>query len=129
MRSKRYEDAGISKSRYLELMNIAMQYDEMLEREAKLRRGEFDRTARGNGGWSKPDPTGNAAIFIASMSKADKIRAIEDSARAAGPGIYLELMRNVTQGTKYEDMPVPCGRAQFYAARRRFFIELDGRIA
>lgn len=129
MRSKRYEEAGISKSRYLELMNIAMQYDEMLEHEARLRRGEIDRPTKGNSCWSRPDPTGNTAMMLARLSKADKIRAVEDSARAAGPGIYIELMRNVTRGVKYEDMPVPCGRAQFYAARRRFFIELDARIA
>lgn len=125
---KRYEDAGISKFRYLELKNIARQYDQMRREEAKLRHGETDRKEGGNQTWRQPDPTGNAAIGIAMKSNARKIKAIEDSARAAGPEIYRWLMRCVTRGETFEKMGPPCGRAQFYAARRRFFIELDARL-
>ena len=105
-----------------------MQYDAMIEGEKKLRRGEIERAEGGNQTWRQPDPTGNAAIGIAMKSNAGRIKAIEDATRAAGPGIYRWLLIAVTTGKKYEDMDVPCGRAQFYAARRRFFVELDARI-
>lgn len=126
-RIRRYEAAGISKERYLELKYLARQYDAMRRQEAKLRRGEIDRTAD-SGAWRQSDPTGNAAIGIAMRSRADKIRAIEDAARAAAPGMYAEMMRCVTRGETWERLHPPCGRGQFYAARRRFFIELDARI-
>ena len=100
----------------------------MRAEERKLRRGEIDRTEQGNGVWRQSDPTGNAAIGVAMKSKAHKIRAIEESARAAGPGIYAPLMKCVTRGETFEELDPPCGRAQFYAARRRFYIELDARI-
>lgn len=51
--------------------------------------------------------------------------AIEEAARRAGAGLQRCIIRNVTEGVLYEEMPVPCGRRQFYAARRRFFAELD----
>lgn len=100
----------------------------MVREEKKLRRGEIDRAEGGNAQWRQPDPTGNAAIGIAMKSNAGRIKAIEDAARAAGPEIYRWLMRCVTRGETFEKLGPPCGRAQFYAARRRFFVELDARI-
>ena len=100
----------------------------MRREEAKLRRGEIDRTDAGNKTWRQPDPTGNAAIGIAMKSKADKIRAIEEAARVAAPEFCTQLMRCVTRGETWEKIGPPCGRAQFYAARRVFFVELDTRI-
>ena len=129
-RTKRYEEMGISEFRYRELKNIALQYDEMVENEKRLRRGEVDRKGKGNVAWKKPDPTGNTAISIAVRSNAEKIRAIEEAARAAGPGMYRSIMRNVTQGERYSTMvpKPPCGQPQFYRARQLFFVELDRRL-
>lgn len=127
-RIKRYEDAGIDRNRYLELKYIARQYDSMVKAEAKLRNGEIDRKEGGNRAWRQSDPTGNAAVRIAMASKADRIRAIEESAKAAGEGIVRELMLHVTRGIQYDKLNPPCGRAQFYRARRRFYIELDKRV-
>ena len=100
----------------------------MVRAEKKLRRGEVDRQNSGNQTWKQPDPTGNAAICIAMKSQAHKIKAIEEAARAAGPEIYTWLLRCVTRGEVWEKLGPPCGRAQFYAARRRFYAELDARI-
>ena len=125
---KRYEGAGISKNRFLELKYIAMQYDAMVKAEKALRRGEVDRQGSGNQTWRQSDPTGNAAIGIAMRSNAHRIRAIEEAVTAAGPGIYTWLLRNVTRGETYEKLGPPCGRVQFYAARRRFYMELDTRL-
>lgn len=127
-RIKRYESAGIDKNRYLELKYLARQYDSMRKREAKLRSGEVDRRESGHIVWRQSDPTGNAAVCIAAASMAGKIRAIEEAAHAAGAGIYRELMLNVTRGMNYEVLNPPCGRAQFYRARRMFFVELDRRV-
>ena len=129
-RTKRYEEMGIPEYRYHELKNIALQYDTMVEAEKKLRRGEVDRAGKGNAAWKKPDPTGNAAIGIVVRSKAEKIRAIEEAAKVAGPGMYRFIMRNVTKGERYDMMTPkpPCGRGQFYNARRLFFVELDRRL-
>lgn len=40
-------------------------------------------------------------------------------------GLITPLLRNVTQGTPYEYMPVPSGRRQFYNLRHKFFCILD----
>ena len=125
---KRYEDAGINKNRYLELKYIARQYDAMVRDEKKLRRGEVDRTEGGNQIWKQQDPTGNGAISIAMKSNMHRIKAIEAAAQAAGPEIYKHLLRCVTRGETFERLGPPCGRAQFYAARRKFYIELDTRL-
>lgn len=106
-----------------------MQYDSMRREEAKLRRGEVDRKTGGNQTWKKPDPTGNAAISIAMKSNANRIKAIEDAAHAAGDEIYPWLMKCVTRGETWERLGPPCGRAQFYRARRLFYLELDARLA
>lgn len=132
VRMKRYEQAGISRERYMELKYLARQYDSMKRWEAKLRRGEIDRAEGGNRAWRQSDPTGNAAVGIAVKSKADKIRAIEDAARVATagmPGMYKLLMRNVTKGEEERVLQPCCGHAQFCALRRRFYVELDRRIA
>ena len=101
----------------------------MVREEKKLRRGEIDRTGSGNQTWRQPDPTGNAAIGIAMKSNAGRIRAIEEAAQAAGPGIYVYLLRCVTRGGTFEELGPPCGRAQFYTARQRFYVELDARLS
>ena len=122
-RVKRYESAGISKNRYLELKSIARQYDELHEKAAKLKRGELDRAGRLGG-----DPTGETAIDRTMRDPERKIRAIEEAARSAGADLYPWLMRCVTRGEKHEHMHPPIGRAQFYQLRRLFFLELDKRL-
>lgn len=128
VRAKWYEKHGISQQRYIQLKAFAMRYDELREREAALRRGEFDRREQKNKTWRKKDPTGNTAIGNVMRSCQKQINAIEDSAGIAAPDLYEYLMKNVTRGVKYEDMRVPTGRRQFYAARRRFYLELDQRV-
>ena len=127
-RTKRFETEGIDKNRYQELKYIARQYDAMRKREIKFRNGEMDRTGTGVKEWRQSDPTGNTAISFAMFSLSKKIRAIEESARIAGGGIYKELLLHVSRGIPFEKLYPPCGRAQFYRARRLFYIELDKRV-
>lgn len=100
-RFKRYEATGISRYRYLELKSLARQYDEL---RCGRKRADADACAL------------------------KKICAIEDAARAAGGDIYAWLMRCVTRGETWEKMNPPCGRSQFYKARRLFYIELNKRL-
>lgn len=127
-RVKRYEKYGISKNRFLQLKYLARQFDEMREYEGRLRRDEIDRVQPANTAWHAKDPTGNKAIRLATLSYADKIRAIEEAARAAAPGMERALLRCVTRGESWERIGPPCGRDQFYAMRRMFFVELDRRV-
>lgn len=128
-RVKRYEQYGISKNRFLQLKYIARQYDEMRAWEERLRRDEIDRVPPRNATWHTKDPTGNRAVRLATLSYADKIRAIEDSAHAVAPGMERALLRCVTRGEGWDKIGPPCGRDQFYAMRRAFFVELDKRVS
>ena len=124
-----YEKHGMTEGRIRELEGIALQYDDLREAERKLRAGEIDQPQRGNVIWKKKDPTGNMAAMRADKSNAPRIRAIEESARAAGGGLWREVLRNATcRGETWEKINPPIGRRQFYALRRRFFIELDKRV-
>ncbi|MDR2889238.1 MAG: hypothetical protein LBV33_05295 [Lachnospiraceae bacterium] len=54
-------------------------------------------------------------------SRTHEMELIEETALAANDAIYRYILKNVTQGIKYEHMDVPCGRRQFYEARKLFF--------
>lgn len=127
-RTKRYEDAGISRDRYMELKFIARQYDAMRRAEERIQRGEYDRKPSKNGKWRQSDPTGNEAVSRIERSFAPRIRAIEEAAKEAGADLWRFVLRSVARGETYERMGPPCGRRQFYQMRRRFFIELDSRV-
>lgn len=54
--------------------------------------------------------------------------AIQAAAKAADEALAPYLLRHAARGTTYEQLSPPCGINQFYAARRRFFAELDRRV-
>lgn len=123
-----YEKRGITRGRYLELKGIASQYDWMRTQERKLRLGEIDREEGGNRTWRQKDPTGNAAILLATKSYVPRIQAIEEAAKAVDAFLWKYILRCVTRGESWEKMQPPCGRRQFYSKRRLFFAELDKRV-
>ena len=59
----------------------------------------------------------------------NKAAAVEMAAEAASPALAKYIVRNVTEKTRYEEMPVPAGVNQFFRARRQFFVFLDELIA
>lgn len=61
--------------------------------------------------------------------KLKRAAAIEAAAEAADNALAPFILRNVTERRRYEEMPVPSGINQFFRARRRFFVELDRRVA
>lgn len=88
---------NIGKYRYRELKYFCLQYPEWVS-----------EAARGN--------------YINATNKL----MIEQAAREADPALAAYIVRNVTTGMPYEHLGiVPCGRRQFYQARRKFFYLLS----
>ena len=127
---KRLSEAGIGPARLGELKNICRQYRAMKRTLENARHGIVDRR-RASGAWRRPDPTGNAAINIAAMPEARRVRLIEQSAAAvAEPVVASAILKSVTEDVPYDKQwnRPPCGRRQFYVLVQLFFIELDGRL-
>lgn len=53
------------------------------------------------------------------------VELIEQTAIEADSELYQFIIKNVTEGIPWEYMEVPCGRRQFYEARRTFFVLLS----
>lgn len=107
-------------------MWFARGYDEYKAADRRWRNGEYDRIAIGNAhGKNHSDPTANEALRRTASPSAWKIAAIEQAALLVAPGFGKELLKNVTGDMTWEVIQPPCGRAQFYAARREFFIALS----
>lgn len=75
-----------------------------------------DGMPRGN---KTGDQTANKAIKIDKLKRENEL--IEQAAIETDSCIYKFIIKNVTDGTPYEYMRVPCGRRQFYEKRRLFF--------
>ena len=125
VRANWYEKHGISKRLYQELMWFARGYSEYKAEDRRWRNGEYDRAASGkSAGCGHSDPTVNEAVRRVSSPSAWKVAAIEQAAIIAAPGFCKEILKNVTGDMTWEVIQPPCGRAQFYAARRKFFLAL-----
>lgn len=99
MRNYKPDGYGLTRHRYTELSSFCLQYDDFVRRAGA-------------------DP---AALHNRELIDA----AIAD---ACGPDAGLrDYLRNAVRwGLAYEKLgQVPCGRAQFYTLRRRFFWILD----
>lgn len=94
-RGVKIKEYGISREKYAELKYFCMQYHEK-KREA----------LNGN-----------------TLRQKD-VEQIEQTALETDPSLYPYILRSVTEGIPYEYMDVPCGRKQFYEARRIYFILL-----
>ena len=122
--------AGITPGRYQELRGICRQYGEMKRALRRMRAGIVDRP-RGRGAWHRPDPTAAEAVSLAGHPYAQRVKLIERcAATVAEPAVAKAILKNVSEGTEYDRLypPPPCGRAQFYQARQRFYVELDKRL-
>lgn len=114
----------ISEYRYRELLNFCRQYGEKKQKlaaERGLSAITYSGMPHGSG---TGDPTAEKA------ERAQKwiqdIELIEEVAKEVDPTIYQSLIANVTnEHTPFEFLSVPCGRRQFYEARRKFFYLLD----
>lgn len=112
----------ISEYAYKELQYFCMQYIEkkkMIEEEYGPRGVRMKLTPRGNG---ISDPTFEAADRI--MKIKNDVEMIEDAARETDDILYKYIIKNVSEGTPFEVLEVPCGRRQFYDKRKIFFNKL-----
>ncbi len=125
VRANWYEERGISKARYCELMWFTRQYDDYKAEERRWRNGEYDRIASGGGaGRGHSDPTAGEAMRLTSSPWAWKIAVIEQAAVLAAPEFCNDLLKNVVRDMTWEYICPPTGRKPFYEARKRFFLEL-----
>lgn len=118
---------NIDRNRYRELYYFCKQYRQYKKQLGAIRGGfntsMGDGMPRAQGGHS--DPTAMRAQKAELLQS--KIDRIERACHQAGDElcIYAALMANVTDDIRYEDMDVPCGRRQFYEARRKVFWLLE----
>lgn len=118
------EKYNISKERYRELKYFCMQYD---EKKAIIDYGIKSVTNDGmpHGNFSISSPVEKQAMKNELAQK--DISLIENTINETVQGEQMRkcLLNAVTTGTTYEYMDVPCGRRQFYEARRKFFYLLS----
>ena len=121
------DDYGISRELYNELRWFCRSYQRKRAAALSIEGGfnnlRHDGMPRGSG---IKDPTGTSGDR-AMRIRAD-VEAIEQAAIEADSGIYREILRNVTEGVRFEELAVPCGGQYFYKARRRFFWCLARRL-
>ena len=110
-------------------MWFARRYKEFKAMERRWRNDEYDRAKTGNtAGRGYSDPTASEAVRLTTNPFSWKIAAINHAAIAADAALSPYILKNVTTDMRYENMPVPCGRNQFFAARRRFFEQLHNYL-
>jgi predicted RNA-binding Zn-ribbon protein involved in translation (DUF1610 family) len=118
----------IDKDRYRELLYICRQYRKDRERLANIRAGAEWKAGERVRGSGISDTTAQRAARAADSWYLRRTHAIEQAAIAADATLCEYILRHATEGARYEDMCPPCGRAQFYRARRAFYWELDQRL-
>nr|DAV24921.1 MAG TPA: hypothetical protein [Bacteriophage sp.] len=115
----------IDKHRHYELKHFCLQYPEWKRVYAefenpKISSSTFERIPTTN---VPGDPTAKRATLRAHY--AEKIRLIEETARATDRYLYDYIMKGVTEGVSYtylkSRLGMPCGKDMYYDRYRRFF--------
>lgn len=113
---------NISEYAYKELQYFCMQYGEkkkMIEEGYGPSGIRMKLTPKGSG---VSDPTFETADRIIKIK--NDIEMIENAAKETDGILYKYIIRNVSEGTPFEVLEVPCGRRQFYDKRKIFFNKL-----
>jgi len=120
-RPLKLENYGISKELYNELRWFCLQYPAKVKRLNTLRNGFNDfRLSDVPQGTDVSKPTEKRALRALRIR--EDIEAIEQAAIMVDAELYQYILRNVTEGVRFEELDVPCGRRQFFEARRVFFM-------
>ena len=117
------DEYNIDRALYHELRYRCLRYPQMVAELEEIRGGfnavgepvPVEQHALG-------DPTSKRAIKA--LKLADDVREIEQAAAEADTQLYPFIMANVTQKATFEDLRPPCGRRQFFEARRKFYYNL-----
>ena len=125
-----WQQIGISKDRYQELLHYCRQYPEWKTEANSLlgiRAVKMDGQPHGSG---KSDPVAMAAERRDRLLT--KIKMVDDCAREIGGGEwYAAIIQNVCMGQPYSKIDItlmPTSHRPDYFARRREFFELLNRI-
>lgn len=128
LRDMTWDDYGISRDRYKELKAFCLQYDEKKE---KIRYGLSSSKSGGTPGGNYPGSPTEAQAISNAMNERD-CRMIEEAARKAGPDIWEQLLKSVTQNLSYEFIEydgehgrIAVCRTDFYGHRRLFYSILN----
>ncbi len=116
------DEYGISKSEYEELKAFCRRYDEKRAEAADMlyrTTGKLTGMPRGS---NTSDPVCAAAVQRDRLLR--DCEMIEQAAIAASGDLYAYILRNVTRDEGITALKPPCGRRQFYEARRKFFFLL-----
>lgn len=127
MRDRALKGARLSRWRYQELRAFCRRYDEKKHMAAQLLclsspRGDGMPTGAGGAG----NPVFGAVARRERLLK--DIEAIEQAAVLADPVGHRALLKNVTQGMRYEECGYYGCRSDFFRARVRFFRALDEKL-
>lgn len=135
MRRRQYTSLrklGISPQRERELRAFCAQYPEWKQKRNELLLSAYPSALQSESGGVKGGNGRSIPERIAEQTDEllDKILLVERCALDAVkdcPGLYKPLLKNVTERTPYEYMPVPIKRDSFYRYRARFFGLLNER--
>ena len=121
--SLKLDEYNIDRALYHELRYRCLRYPQMVAELEEIRGGvNAVQTPMPVEQHTAGDPTAKRAIKA--LKLADNVREIERAAAEADPHLYPYILANVTQKATFEDMKPPCGRRQFFEARRRFYYNL-----
>ncbi len=119
---------GISKTRYRELKNFCLQYNDWKKELANM---PPDTVKAAN----KELPCSTGATFDSTSSLVArreflqrKCERVEQAALAASGDLYQHIIKGVTNDYTYDwlrHMGLPCSRATYYRLRRKFFYYLS----
>lgn len=120
---------GVSRWRYRELLAYCRQYPEWKRSAAAYLSPRAPRLREAPGGGM---PASDVEYAVEKREEyLRKVQGIEECAREADPHMWRGILRNVCYGQGFEQVrsSALCGnRNRFFAARRRFFQLLDGRL-
>lgn len=121
------DDFHISKAKYRELSGLCLQYDELKQKLNECYRypaSSLSDSPKASSAASCVERDGEKAL-----KHRETIDLIENTVKEAcgeNSGMYLHLLKAVTQGFTWEHLPdCPCGRSYFYRLRRKFFYLLS----
>lgn len=127
LNERKYE---ISKHKFYEVYHYCLQYPEWKRELRKIHTLQSPNIDGMPHGSSTSDPTELSAMRIADLSY--KCDLIETTVLEAGPEIYKWLLIGVTDDhydyNALHERKIPCGRNQYYDARRLFYCLMAGKI-
>jgi len=125
-RDLKLNSANISKSAYREMYYFCRRYNEMKEKLTGIYSPATSSITGMPKAYERQDKTADKAIKAAKLSY--DISLIENAAKSADDQISGYILKNVCGGSSYDylknTLGMPCGRNQFYKARRLFFYNI-----